>query len=252
MEPKSLGAIIKAAVLGGLFAALVVAVFHFFVTEPVIESAIALEELLLGAQETTGEELLVNRDAQRAGLFLGFVLYGLAWSLLFSMIYHLIQGKLATVRAWRSGLTLALLLAWSVAIFPFLKYPANPPGVGDPETIQARQILYLTFIGLSVANTVLTLLLHRYLSRSRSWQVSRPWRWAIVTAAFFAGAAALYVSMPANSDPIRMPGNVLSTFRILSIVGLGLFWGLFGGCFAWLMRADSTAGSRRLPAMMRR
>lgn len=252
MQPKSLGSIIKAAVLGGLFAALVVAVFHYIVTEPVIEHAIALEELLHEAQVSTGEVLLVNRDVQRSGLFLGFLLYGLAWSLLFSVIYHLIQGRLATLRTWSSGLTLVLLLAWSVAVFPFLKYPASPPGVGDPETIQARQILYLTFIGLSVANTVLSLLLYRHLSRFNSLRLRKPLRWAIVTAVFVAGAVALYLSMPANSDPILMPDDVVRSFRILSLVGLVLFWSLFGGGFAWLVRGDGTASAARLPATMRR
>ena len=37
-----------------------------------------------------------------------------------------------------------------MAIFPFLKYPANPPGVGEPESIGYRQTLYVGFIALAV------------------------------------------------------------------------------------------------------
>ena len=32
---------------------------------------------------------------------------------------------------------------------PFLKYPANPPTVGDGETVMLRGILYLSFIAIS-------------------------------------------------------------------------------------------------------
>jgi hypothetical protein len=34
-------------------------------------------------------------------------------------------------------------------LVPALKYPANPPAVGDPETIYYRQTLYVIFIAIS-------------------------------------------------------------------------------------------------------
>ena len=37
----------------------------------------------------------------------------------------------------------------TIFIIPFLKYPANPPTVGDPDTVVLRSILYLSFIAIS-------------------------------------------------------------------------------------------------------
>ncbi|TAK31728.1 MAG: hypothetical protein EPO21_16755 [Chloroflexota bacterium] len=246
-----IGSILKAAVIGGLIAALVVAVFNFFVTEPVIDRAIALEELLRHVQEATGETLLVDRDTQRVGLFVGFVLYGLAWALLFAVVFHLTQGRFKTMRASSYGLLLALLMGWSVAVFPFLKYPANPPGVGDPETIQYRQILYLAFVMLSGVATIVSLAVCRYLGRLTLRRHGGSPRWLMAAAVYVASAAVLYTAMPANTDPVHMPNDVVWPFRLLSLAGLGLFWTLFAGSFAWLIRARSVPGARRMPAVPR-
>lgn len=241
MELKSLGAVIKAAVIAGVIAGALVAAFHFVATEPVIERAIDLEKMLSQAAGKAGEEPLVTRDTQRAGLFLGFLIYGLTWALLFSTVYHLVQSRLPAMHALGRGLLLALLTGWSVALFPFLKYPANPPGVGDPETIQQRQTLYLAFVALSVANTLLASALHRYLSQPGHAGRSRARQWTAVLGVYAAGAAALYIAMPANSEAIRMPVDLVWTFRALSLAGLALFWAVLGGSFGWLIRAGKAA-----------
>jgi predicted cobalt transporter CbtA len=52
-----------------------------------------------------------------------------------------------------------------------------------------------------------------------------------------------YLVLPGNPDAIRMPGDVVSSFRTLSLIGLTLFWALFGAAFVWLVRR-SEAGAR--------
>src|SRR5688572_30267300 len=137
MRDVSLGTVVWSALVAGVLAGLAAAAFHFLATESVIDQAINLETLRRQA-EGTYEEPMVSRDAQRVGLFVGFVIYGLTWSLMFGAIFHAVQRWLPGVSPLRRGLFLAACAFWSVALFPFLKYPANPPGVGDPETITMR------------------------------------------------------------------------------------------------------------------
>lgn len=232
----TLGSALKRALLAGLAAAIVVSVFHLIVTEPVIDRAIGLEEQMNPTH--ADEEPIVSREAQKAGLVLGLVLYGAIWALLFGVVYHLTQGWLPASTAWGRGLLLAVMGYLSVALLPFLKYPANPPGVGDPETITYRQSLYVGLLVLSVAEVWLAAAVARY-AQKRGVQNLIAWSAALGFVVVF--AAIVYALLPANPDPVAMPEDVLTAFRGLSLAGLTLFWAVLGIAFAAL--------SRRSPAL---
>jgi predicted cobalt transporter CbtA len=214
----TLAAVLRAALLAGVVAALTAAVFHYVATEPVIDQAIALEEQLHPA--AAHQEPVLSRETQRVGLFIGFLGYGLSLSLLFAVGYHAAQRWLPGRGFAAKGAFLALAVYWAVCLFPFAKYPANPPGVGDPETIGYRQILYFGFLALSLAATALAIAL------------GRSSRWRGVAVLVVIGAAA-YAAMPPNPDPVRMPADLMLSFRGLSLAGLTLFWVVFGGVFSW-------------------
>ena len=229
----SLGTILKAALLAGLAAGLTVALFHAVATEPVIDRAIALEEERHAADEHA--EPIVSRQAQKGGLFLGFVVYGLTWASLFGLAYHLVQRSLPATGTRRQRLLLAAAAYWAVGLLPFLKYPANPPGVGDPETIGYRQALYVGFLVLSVASTTLAFVVSQRLIRTSSSGFTR----GLLTAALL-GAFSLivYLAMPGNPDPVELPAEIVTTFRALSLVGLTLFWAVLGLLFAMLLKPE--------------
>jgi predicted cobalt transporter CbtA len=230
------GAVLKAAVIAGLVAGLTVAAFHLFATEPVIDHAIALEAQLREAKGAH-EEPLVSRAAQRGGLVLGFLLYGLTWSLLFGAMYHLARRRLPALGSLKQGLLLAVIGYWSVGLFPFLKYPANPPGVGDPDTIAYRQVLYLSMLALSVGGTTLALTL------------ARPDQggWPLVPAFMAIFGLAVYLLMPTNPDVSAIPAEVVADFRERSLVGLTLFWAVLGLTFGVLLRQQQAGGQARRP-----
>jgi Probable cobalt transporter subunit (CbtA) len=212
------------ALLAGVIAGLAAAAFHFLATEPVIDRAIMLETLHRQA-EGAYEEPMVSRELQRVGLFVGFLIYGLTWSLLFGAVFHIAQRWLPAGSVLKRGAILAGATFWSVALFPFLKYhPANPPGVGDPESITYRQTLYLTVLGLSVLGTALAFALAR----------RRGWRPGLAFLAVFSIVA--FVLLPGNPDAIRLPADLLWTFRGLSVAGLAVFWTTLGLTFGLLLR----------------
>ena len=126
-----------------------------------------------------------------------------------------------------------LALGWAVAWFPFLKYPANPPGVGEAATIVYRQLLYVSFIALSVAGAAVAFIFDWRVRRTSP--VLRGRRLGIL-AAYVAYALLLYLAMPANPDRVLIPASLVWIFRAVSFSGLVVFWVAWGGSFTWLAR----------------
>jgi Probable cobalt transporter subunit (CbtA) len=241
---ETLGRALRTTLVAGLVAGLCASAFHQVLTEPVIDRAIAAEAARAAAQpgHTHDEEPVVSRGGQKIGLVVGLVLYGLTWGLLAGLALHATREW--APRGWslgRRGLIVAGLAGWSVALFPFLKYPANPPGVGEPETIGYRQTLYVGFIGLAVTGILLAALLRRRLRGTGG-----PSAW-IAPALFYAvWAFGVYALMPSSLDPIELPETIVQPFRALSLAGLVVFWGGFALALAYLGRERPRASVRRV------
>jgi hypothetical protein len=231
---RPLGDAIRTAVLAGLVAAVLASLFHQVLTEPVIDRAIAAEEARAASQPGHAHaERVVSRGGQRIGLVVGLLLYGLVWGLLVGLALHATGGWAPP--GWslgRHGLAVAGLAGWSVALFPFVKYPANPPGVGEPETIGSRQSLYLGFILLAVIGAALALSLRRRLAGMSRGAGA----WIAPLAFYAAWAVAIYALMPANPDPVEMSASIVGPFRTLSLTGLVVFWLGFALALGYLGR----------------
>jgi hypothetical protein len=243
LDIRSLGAVLKAAVVAGLIAGAITAGLHSLLLEPLIERAIELEEHASQAHGKPSEEPVVDRPTQRWGMVLGFVVYGAMWGMLFGLLAYF--GQSLRPSAWtmaRYGFFLALLVGWSVALLPFLKYPANPPGVGSAESISYRQWLYVSYLGLSIIGTALAIGLWRWRrGAAQTAEAGRaPWAW--VLGFYFVYTIVLYVAMPGNPDPVEMPAELVWPFRAIAFLGLILLWAILGGAFGWLLR-DASAPS---------
>lgn len=219
----SLKEILKAALLAGLFAGAAAAAFHWVFTEPLIDRAFEIEAHARAGVPSS--EPVVGRPVQKVGLFFGFLLYGGAWGVLFGLLVYAIRRGFADANSGKQGFALALLLGWSVALFPLLKYPANPPGVGAAETIGYRQELFLGFIALSLAGTLAALGVERRLRRA-----ARSTR-AVVVVCYAAYLALIFVLLPANPGPVKLDPDLVRDFRALSLLGQILFWAALGGMF---------------------
>lgn len=216
--------VVLTAALAGLIAGLSVAIYHFWATEPIIEQAITLEAF--AHPEEAGEAPMVSRDAQRVGLFVASALYGVTWGLFLSVFYEAARRWRPNFGAWQLAAVLSVASCWALALFPFLKYPANPPGVGDAATITYRQELYIAALVLSILGTGLALVAA---NGSR-----RRWPWAIGALIVFDAVA--YALLPPNPDAIAVPLDLLQAFRVRSLLGLGLFWIVLGALFSLNLR----------------
>ncbi len=241
--------VLNAAVVAGLIAGAVTTGFHWLFTEPVIDRAIQLEERAREPGGSATEPPVVDRRTQRRGLVVGFLVFGAVWGLLFGLLASRLLAWLPPV--WpvaARGVAAALLVGWSVSVMPFLKYPANPPGIGDPGSIGLRQQRYFGLVALSLAGTVLAAGLYRVLSRrhapgGRMLPRARPAPALIVLILYIGYAAVLYRLMPANPDIATLPADLVRAFRGTSLAGLVLFWVVLGGALGWLTRrAQPSAG----------
>lgn len=194
--------------------------------EPVIERAIQIESQSAPRHEPVTAPV-VSRTTQRWGLVAGLLLFGAVWGTLFGLVAYVSRAR--QPQPWSAakwGFLVALATGWTVSLFPFLKYPANPPGVGEPETIGYRQGLYFGFVALSIAGTALAAGLHRIPRRRHRW---------IAPVAYAVYAVAVFALMPSNPDPVRMPVRLVWTFRVVSLSALIVFWMILGGAFGRLV-----------------
>lgn len=237
-DPVRLLPIFKTALAVGVLAGLVTGAFHFALTERAIDRAIVLEEAAAAAAGETGGPLPYTRDQQKAGLFLAAVMIGIAYSMVFGLVYSLFRERFARWGAVSTGLVLSLLVLGVAFLLPFLKYPGNPPTVGDPQTIQFRANIFLAFQLTTIAAAVLAFLLWSRL-RARLDALRSA---ALGMAAFAVVAGAGFVFIPPNPDPVLAPSDLVASFRANSVLGLAVLWVSIGLFFGLLWkRSESRA-----------
>lgn len=221
----------------GLVAGLIAGAFAFAFGEPRIESAIALEEAAAApaghaghADEAHdhGDGAVVGRPVQKAGLLLATGLYGLAVGGVFALVYASLRGRVGPRSEGGLGLAAAGVAFVAVILVPFVKYPANPPAVGDPETINGRTLLYVVMVLVGLAATAIAVMTARQVT-------SGPWaRWIAAVSAFLAPVVAAWLLLPAVDEvPEGFPATLLWEFRLASLGTQLVFWVAFGALFGW-------------------
>lgn len=263
----------RAFLVRGLLAGLLAGLAAFFVSyqvgEPHIETAIALEEAGSAAEpaasgtghehadeeastghthshgdEDSGTE--VSRDNQRTwGLLTGTLSVGVALGGLVALIAAGTLGRLGRLQPGQSTAVIAAIGFVSVALVPFLKYPAAPPAVGNGETIGERTGLFFGFLLLSIVTAVVaTFVAVKLRDRLSTY------------AAVVAGIALYVVVMVVGGQVFStvneigdFPADVLWYFRRASLFTLVTLWGVIGivltGMISRLYAADQATAQRR-------
>src|SRR5262249_12618769 len=110
------------------------------------------------------EDEIVSRPVQStAGLGTGTLIYGVALGGIFALVFAAAFGRISPFAARGTAALIGLLGFTASYLVPFLKYPATPPAVGDPDTIQLRTGVYLVLLVISIAAMVLAVLLQKRL-----------------------------------------------------------------------------------------
>jgi predicted cobalt transporter CbtA len=227
-DPSRPLSVIIAAVLAGVVAGLLASVVLTFTAEPVIDRAIALEERRHAAEAHDGpaEPEIVSRPQQKGvGRFAAYGLGGGAYGVIFGIAFLALR---RAGDAWRRALLAGALVAGAFTVMPFVKYPPNPPAVGDPATISERQWKYLALIFLSLVVLAGAARLSGTLRR-RQWLDDE--RLIAVGLAIVVPLGLLCALLPPFSDPIEVPANLVWRFRIATLGGNLLLWAVLTAIF---------------------
>ena len=222
-DPSRPLVVIIAAAIAGVLAGLLASVLLTFTAEPVIDQAIALEESRHAVEEhrtVVAEPELVSRSEQKGfGRFAAYGLGGAAYGVIFGIAFLSLRRRPGD--AFGRALVAGALVTGAFTVMPFVKYPPNPPAVGDPATISERQWKYLALIFLSLVVLSAAARLSRSL-RERQWLDDE--RLIAVGLAVVVPLGLICALLPPFSDPIEVPANLVWRFRIASLGGNLLLW----------------------------
>lgn len=212
-----IGIILISGALGGLVHGGV----NLAIVEPYLDKAIDIENQQLfasGEEEDTPEfwvEYNSYRVWQKGGQVFAGMILGTSVGALFGIVYGLSRNSLPGSNDIKKALALAGIM-WLVIYFvPFLKYPANPPTVGEEDTVVLRESLYLLFIAISGFSAL------GFYKLSKIFEGNKKIISAISYGVFITAVA---FAMPDNPDEITAPMDLVNNFRVMSVIGVSSFW----------------------------
>ncbi len=227
--------------LVGLLAGVLVFGFGKIFGEPQVDRAIgfesALNEAKAKAEEAKGihveeEPELVSRTVQAGvGLFTGVMVYSAAFGGLFALVFAAANRRVADLGPRAVSALLAASGFIAVYVVPNLKYPANPPSVGEPDTIGQRTSLYFIMLAFSVVAMIAAAILRKRLAgRLGGWNAA-----LIAAGGYLVAATVVARILPGISEvPEAFPAVVLWQFRVASFGMQLIMWATIGLAFGAL------------------
>jgi predicted cobalt transporter CbtA len=238
--------------LVGFLAGLLVFTFAKVFGEPQVDRAIAFEtamdeakakaDLAKGIHDPEEPEL-VSRPVQASwGLLTGVMVYCTAFGGLFALVFAFAYGRVSNLSPRAVSALLALTGIICLYIVPNLKYPANPPSVGNPDTIGIRTGLYFAMMALSVAAMIGAAILRKRLAPQYG-----AWSAALIASLVYIVAVIVVAALlpPINEVPADFPAVVLWHFRIDSLAMQAIMWTTLGLAFGFLTERDSVGRQYR-------
>ena len=276
--------LILRGVIAGAVAGLLAFVFARIFAEPQIAKAIDYESGRDAAQavldkaagitaEAEGPDIFSRTIQANVGIGVGMVLFGVAMGALFAVAYAICLGRVGGLRPRNLALLVALGGFVGMYLVPFIKYPANPPAIGHPETIKDRGNLYLAMVVCSVVFLVAAVWLGKRLQpRFGNWNAT-----LLAAGAYVVAIGIVMALLPALGElsanvkeyghhatetPLPLtnskgtivypgfPADVLASFRFYSVAAQALLWATLGLGFAPLAERllDPAARAAAKPA----
>jgi len=206
--------------VSGFTAGIIHGAVNLVIVEPYLDQAISIENQNLfatGLAEDTPQfwaEYSSYRDWQKSGQILAGGILGMSIGALFGIVFAYSRNALPKGHTVKKTFVLAAIMWFTIFLIPFLKYPANPPTVGEAETVVLRSILYLTFIAISGFSAVGFFMLYKKLENKKYL--------AFVGYAVF--ITTVFFIMPPSPDEVTAPMDLVNGFRTMSVMAVTTFW----------------------------
>lgn len=212
--------------MSGVIAGLILAGVNYYVAEPFIDQAIGIEvdNSIASGEVVDFDELSTYRMWQKEGTFAAGAFLGLTYGAILGIVYVISRKYLPSSDDRKKALILAAIMCLSLYVVPFIKYPANPPAVGDPETIGLRDSLYTSYqlaSGLIALGVTILMYKLRRISYIK-----------YIIPVFYLGlVASIYAIFPANPDEITAPVDLVNAFRAVTFGTMVMFYLVLGAIF---------------------
>jgi predicted cobalt transporter CbtA len=225
---------IAITLLAGAIAGTILGAINQIAVEPYIERAIELEmrnAAQSGQVMNNPSEFAAYRFWQKGGEIIAGTILGLSIGSLYGIVFAYTHSSISGTNNNKKKALIVASVMWLVLfLMPALKYPPNPPAVGDPETIYYRQSLYVEFLAVSGFSALGLAFLYRKMVVASSNNIKKAMM-IIIPSVYVAIMAGAYLAMPANPDPINAPIDLIIGFRITSAITISMFWALLGVIF---------------------
>ena len=259
MNPRSF---LVRGLLAGLVGGLLAFAVAYTVGEPQVDAAIKVEEAAAAHEATHADKppadghthehdsddegTVVSRDTQSTwGLATGTLAVGITLGGVVGLASAFAAGRIGRLRPSQSTALVALIGFVAVGLVPFLKYPATPPAVGDPDTIGARTLEYFSMLGISVLAAIgAVLLARRLLDSLGAYRTILAASGGYLVVVILAG-----VLLPTVNEIGDFPGDTLWSFRVVSLLTIATMWAAIGvvltGLIGRLYEREASAAARR-------
>ena len=212
---------ISIVLISGCFAGLIYSGLNLIIVEPYLDQAIAIENqtlFLTGEEENTKQfwvEYYDYRIWQKSGQVFAGMILGTSFGALFGLVYAFTRNSLPSKKHVGNTLILAGIMWFTLFLIPFLKYPANPPSVGDADTVILRGSLYILFVAIS---GLAALGFYKLSMKFKKQKRIMPF---IMYGCFI---TLIFFVMPENPDKINLSMDLVNQFRLSAFITGTVFW----------------------------
>lgn len=214
------------SLISGAIAGTVLGLINLVIVEPYLDRAIGIEvqNAIDDGKKVNPEKHNNYRLWQKGGEVAAGTILGMTFGSLLGIVF-VFGRRIISGSNIKKALVLSGVIWLVIFMIPAIKYPANPPTIGDPDTIHYRQFLFISFILISGFTALgLSIIYTKIKSRVSI-------KFFIVSIIYTIVMIGVFIVTPPNPDVITAPTDLVNGFRIMSMLTMTVFWIILGITF---------------------
>jgi predicted cobalt transporter CbtA len=214
------------SLISGAIAGTIFGLINLVIVEPYLDRAIGIEvqNAIDAGEKVNLEEHNNYRFWQKGGEVAAGTTLGMTFGSLLGIVF-VFGRRIISGSNIKKALVLSGIIWLVLFMIPAIKYPANPPTVGDPDTINYRQSLFISFILISGFTALGLSVIYTKIKSKTSIKFSTV---SIIYSIVMIG---VFIVIPPNPDVITAPTDLVNGFRIMSMLTMTVFWIILGITF---------------------